>query len=306
MVNRNSRRFGFTLVELLVVIGIIAILVGVLLPALSRARRAANTVKCSAALRQIGDAFKLYSIDNKGKYPVVKWFIRPTTHQPTYNGQLVTALYWQDFLQKYVAKGTPALNTAGQGMANGAAFALARASVFWGCPEWSGRMGNTIYPANNAAGISPYENGYSYNWWCNYTTQSPLGAHPPYSGTAIDDPAENAIVGQWPSYKSFSPASDKCLVVEANLWLLWLVGTDSSHTVEPLISYNRSYDIGWTTVGWNNIDRYRHGLYPPIRADGYFDDKKGRVGFNMLFGDGHVVTLQSIKEGFRAIQMRDP
>src|SRR5512138_2867524 len=105
MCSRRSRHTGFTLVELLVVIGIIAILIGVLLPALQRARRAANTVKCAAALKQIGDAFKLYSIDNKGKYPVVKWYIRPDggtygpgNNRPTINGVIITALYWQDFL----------------------------------------------------------------------------------------------------------------------------------------------------------------------------------------------------------------
>src|SRR5438270_715127 len=81
---------------------------------------------------------------------------------------------------------------------SGSAFGLARASVFWGCPEWAGRMGNTTYVTNNAAGISPYENGYSYNWWCNYTPQTALGIHPPYSGTAIDDDTENQIKGTWP------------------------------------------------------------------------------------------------------------
>jgi prepilin-type N-terminal cleavage/methylation domain-containing protein len=71
-----KRSRGFTLVELLVVIGIIAILIAVLLPALSRSRAAAQNVACLSNLRQLQTAMVMYMGDNKGQL-IPEWTNAP-------------------------------------------------------------------------------------------------------------------------------------------------------------------------------------------------------------------------------------
>jgi prepilin-type N-terminal cleavage/methylation domain-containing protein/prepilin-type processing-associated H-X9-DG protein len=63
-------RSGFTLVELLVVIGIIAILIAILLPSLTAARERAKRVACANNLRTFGQAITLYANQNKGRVPM--------------------------------------------------------------------------------------------------------------------------------------------------------------------------------------------------------------------------------------------
>jgi prepilin-type N-terminal cleavage/methylation domain-containing protein len=70
MQNIRNKKSGFTLVELLVVIAIIALLVGILLPALSKARKNANQVKCLTNARAIAQGFTQWGADNKDNYPL--------------------------------------------------------------------------------------------------------------------------------------------------------------------------------------------------------------------------------------------
>ncbi|MFT3786824.1 MAG: prepilin-type N-terminal cleavage/methylation domain-containing protein [Tepidisphaeraceae bacterium] len=68
---QSLSRGAFTLVELLVVIGIIAILIAILIPTLGRVRAAGNRTKCAAQLREIGNMYNMYLNDNKQRIPRV-------------------------------------------------------------------------------------------------------------------------------------------------------------------------------------------------------------------------------------------
>jgi prepilin-type N-terminal cleavage/methylation domain-containing protein/prepilin-type processing-associated H-X9-DG protein len=76
---------GFTLVELLVVIGIVALLVAILLPALGRAREAAASVQCQSNIRQLGMVLLMYTSGNNGWVPMASGNVATDSHHATNN-----------------------------------------------------------------------------------------------------------------------------------------------------------------------------------------------------------------------------
>lgn len=107
----RRRNAGFTLVELLVVIGIIAVLIGILLPTLSRARDSAATVTCAKTMQQLGVVLNMYALDFGGSMPYARYRInnagpslRGIDSGQDNAGNRATIVWWSA-IRKYMKSG---------------------------------------------------------------------------------------------------------------------------------------------------------------------------------------------------------
>ena len=290
-------RKAFTLVELLVVIGIIAVLISILLPTLASARRQAMQTKCLANLRTIGQALHLYAVDNKGYWPAVE-------HTTKQGGLSVGGVApagcpaqgdrWGFQLLKYITPRYSQLKVA-VNPANGNIDATQFSAGFRGladftdtalfCPS-SDEFKNALVDSGAIA-----NSGYGMN-------EEPL--------RTPDNPAPGTSASAY--YGMSNPKGQmRARVVPDSAFpggQYFKIGTWKRQGAERIvIGDSRSYTLGCSDPipltgvippqgdGVNNIsaeaikfDRYRHG-----------DRPKHRVQFNVLYCDGHAVTLTDEK-----------
>jgi len=251
-------RRAFTLVELLVVIGIIAVLIGILLPALNRARESARIIKCMSNLRTIAQASMQYSIDNKNCFlPSVIW--------KDGSGGSNKADWWAHLLtgRKYLPRQN--VDSDSSPMAFGSVlvcpsvqsdFTVANSAI----DGIRRKVSDWVDPpsAQNPPGLW-VDIAYGINGTTYSTSESASIYNAFYPCTSISFGA--AVCSPLKKRTATKKSSDLVFMFDGKEWNVW-----TSNLIRTRIA------------GW------RHGAWLPSKPD-----SSGRV--NVSFMDGHVATV---------------
>ena len=333
-VARRQPGRGFTLVELLVVIGIIAVLISLLLPALQAARRQADTVKCLSSLKQFANAYAMYASDNKGYWPPAVHFFRGVEYPQNRDKR------YHDFLAKYLMApqkvidksgkeyvdqnmnfhGTVGYETTNNGQyATHGEFGTAmdpvwigtmrdRNSVLWGCPSWS-KFGTSAaqydYGSNNGYGQNPFPMAPEDD--TTETTAARDGSAAgikPSKWAYIIDPGHTvggtAVRGRYFKASQWKRGAERALVYDAQhsagYWTSILVNPRWPYGAPDSTPATLTFPVRGTATGFN-VDFTRHAKAKPGSV------KPTDLGVNVLFVDGHAATL-SARETYRAVRFK--
>jgi prepilin-type N-terminal cleavage/methylation domain-containing protein/prepilin-type processing-associated H-X9-DG protein len=263
----TNRIAGFTLVELLVVIGIIALLIAILLPALNKARASANNVACQSNLRQIAMAMLMYANDNVGHLPNYGYLT--STGGSDYYDPIGTDIYnpsaglWTEGIHKY-------LSTAPRNASLGAAAQWNLSNNFLRCPSASEATGVTT------GALNYWTYGVNYGF-ASGSTQSP-GIFQFYQLTGNS---------------AFYTGSRRITKVQPTEFLVCDISRQ--YTTAPPCAFNNKYDTLDTDTDGDGLLDTEASLRTADAPDGRYNfvDFRHNQSVNYATADGSVHTAQT-------------